>query len=719
MIHLNSVVAFRKHSSDDEEVMSFERVLWIAPDQSYVVLINIDNKRKIHLPYCRDYKELLNLLEVEAASLYSYEPDLKILHPTDDYLNKYGAEREKKFALIKSIASKEPEIYFSVSRGPLIKEESERTGTPPKTIYHLLKRYWFYGKSINGLLHDYHDVGVASDKRKISKKTGPKPKGNHNYVITDKDKERFKAAIKKYHVRLKMNIIATHKHMCEEHYNEGFYRKHNVMVPIVIMDNCPSLRQFRYWYEKEYNKKRRLAAKLGDRKAEMKARALLGSPVEAIHSPGALYEIDATPADVLLLSSDYKTVIGRPHVYFVKDVMSRLIAGAHISKTNAWSEAMVALENASTDKVEFCAQYGITINEEDWPCKHLPQMVVGDRGEMKSKNSNNLVSLNVRVGNPPSYRADLKPYIEQQFRSFCGRVKELIPGAVHKQHRERGDLDPSKNSVYTFEAFMKIVILFVLEYNRKALSDDYLVTSEMARDNVELTPLSMWNWGAKRSLLQEKPREMIRYILLPKVKGTVTRRGIMANKLNYACELGVKEGWFEDELIEGNHEIEVSYDPRNCSSIFIRLKNGSIIPCSLTTKFKEYEGLHVDDVKALLNFKKKQLKAAKNERYQIESELDAVAKYMTKVERSAMEERRQGEPKSTRYKNKRIKRKLESRLHGSSISWAAKRKTEENPIEFTESRLMSPETSSHTPPINKMQLFLLSKNKERRSINEQ
>lgn len=718
MIYINSVVAFQKCISDDHEEISLERVLWISPDQSYVVLVNIDDKRKLQLPYFRDYGELLRLLEMEEASISSYEPDLLFLNPTDEYLNKYGAERDQKFELIKSIANKEPEIFWSKSRGKLIRNESDRTGKPQKTIYLLLKRYWFYGKSINGLLHDYNDVGVTGDKRTINIKTGPKTE-DHNFIVTAKDKEIFKSAIQKYHSALKMNLTATHKHMCEEHYNEGFYRKHEVKVPIINMTNCPSIKQFRYWYQKEYNKKSRLAAKVGNRKAEIRARALLGSPTEEIHNPGALYETDSTPADVLLLSSDYLTVIGRPHVYFVKDVMSRLITGMHISKTNSWVESMMALENASTDKVEFCAKYGVSIHEEDWPSKHLPQKMVGDRGEMKSKNSNNLVNLNVRLANPPSYRADLKPYIEQQFRNFCGRVKELIPGAVHKEHRERGELDPSKKSVYTFEVFTKIVILFVLEYNRKALSDDFLVTSEMARDNVDLTPISIWNWGAKRSLLHEEPRELIRYVLLPKEEGVVTRRGINVNQLNYACELGVKEGWFEDEQIEGKHQIEVSYDPRNSSSIFIRLKNGSIVQCSLTAKFKEYEGMHIDDVKSILNFKKKKLQMAKNERYQIESELDAAAKYLTKLEREKMNERQKGLPKSNRYKNKRAKRKLESRITGSETSWTAQRKKDLQSVKCTESKLMIHEPSSPTSSMNKMQLFLLSKSKERRVADEQ
>lgn len=308
-------------------------------------------------------------------------------------------------------------------------------------VYSLLKKYWFYGKKVNGLLNDYFDVGVSTSPLKRNINTGPKPENGKSFIITKEDKDKFKKAIKKFHTDQGMNLRATHKHMCEEEYSDGHYRKYNELIPIVA---GPSLRQFMYWYNKEFNKKRKTAAKFGPRKAEMIARSHLKSANGDLQGPGALYETDSTPADVILVSIDHRTVIGRPHVYFVKDALNRLIAGVHVCKTPSWEEEMVALENAATDKVAYCAQFGIAINEEDWPAKHLPRYIVGDRGEMKSKNSNNLALLNVRIGNPPSYRADLKPYIEQQFRSFCMRMREVMPGGVDKEHRVRGIKIPKR-----------------------------------------------------------------------------------------------------------------------------------------------------------------------------------------------------------------------------------------------------------------------------------
>ncbi len=46
--------------------------------------------------------------------------------------------------------------------------------------------------------------------------------------------------------------------------------------------------------------------------------------------PGSRYEIDATIADVYLLSADRQRVIGRPTLYVVVDVFSRMVAGFYI-----------------------------------------------------------------------------------------------------------------------------------------------------------------------------------------------------------------------------------------------------------------------------------------------------------------------------------------------------------------------------------------------------
>lgn len=714
-----TIIAFNQ--VDGAETL--ERVLWISPDRSELVLININDEKKMNYPYFRNYSDLEKQIDEGVAARIIYlEPDLRVLAPQEEYLRKHIKSRDRKWGIIKDIVDKEPEIYIDNFRGRLVAQVAETYNIELRHVYQYLKQYWFYGKAINGLLNNYYNNGYPTEAARKAN-PGRKSLSGTSYILTDEDKKKFQKAIDKYHKKEGKNLRETYNHMLQEEYNEGYYREHGVMVPITTEENCPTERQFRYWYRSNYGKKKRSEKKYGNRKAEMTARALVGNPAEDIQAPGALYEIDSTPADVLLLANDRKTVIGRAHVYFTKDVMSRIIAGAHVCRNEAWEEAMVALENASTDKVEFCEKYGVTIKEDDWPCRNLPKFIVADRGEMKSRASDNLVNINVQIGNAPSGRGDLKPHVEQQFRRFNARIRALLPGAIITKHKEPGDKEPRDYALLTFEEFTRFVILFVLEFNRSVLSDNYFLTKEMFADRVELTPLGVWNWGSRRSLLHVKPRNLIRYNLLPKGEGTVTRAGLMFEKLAYKCDRGMDEGWFEEERIAGEKKIEVCFDPRNCSSVFIKLKDGTFEQLVLTAASREYEGMHFDDVKVMLKYKRQQLRSGKKEQINVEAVLNTVVRSMVKNSETDTRKANHGRPKNAKFKNMRLARKMDKRMDSSKAAWTAVKQTAEpseerstyaDVIPFQRPpEVPEPQKHSHEGK-NSMQLYLMSKHKERR-----
>src|SRR5258708_34001474 len=97
----------------------------------------------------------------------------------------------------------------------------------------------------------------------------------------------------------------------------------------------------------------------------LRSRAAIGSLRSAIPGPGYLYEIDATVADVYLVSAfNRRRIIGRAVIYVVIDVFSNLIVGVSVSfEGPIWIGAMLALENMALDKVSFCNENGIDIEE--------------------------------------------------------------------------------------------------------------------------------------------------------------------------------------------------------------------------------------------------------------------------------------------------------------------------------------------------------------------
>ena len=114
-------------------------------------------------------------------------------------------------------------------------------------------------------------------------------------------------------------------------------------------------------------------------------------------------------------------------MYFVMDVSSRIVTGMYIGLEGpSWAGMMMALYNATTDKVDYCHQFGIEITEEQWPCHHVPAVLLGDRGELESHKADNLVTmLGIRVDNAPPYRGDLKPIIESHFKTINTQVKTV------------------------------------------------------------------------------------------------------------------------------------------------------------------------------------------------------------------------------------------------------------------------------------------------------
>ena len=296
--------------------------------------------------------------------------------------------------------------------------------------------------------------------------------------------------------------------------------------------------------------------------------------------PGSIFQIDATIGDVYLVSSlDRNWIIGRPVIYFVIDVFSRLIVGLSVALEGpSWLGAMLALENVSTDKVVFCAQYDISIEESEWPVSHLPEALMADRGELEGYNADHLVNaFNITVHNTAPYRGDLKGIVEQHIDLSNEKIIHWIPGRVRK--RERGDRDYRLDATLTLHEFQKLMVLSALDHNNEQRLNDYRKDEYMIADHVEPYPIDLWNWGIRnRSGHLRKPDiETVRLNLLPEAEASVTQTGISFANLKYSSELAQREQWFERAGEKGSWKIRVAHDPRTRNRIYLRLDGGKRI----------------------------------------------------------------------------------------------------------------------------------------------
>ena len=221
---------------------------------------------------------------------------------------------------------------------------------------------------------------------------------------------------------------------------------------------------------------------------------------------------------------------GAGYTPFFISTYSRMVTGMYVGLEGpSWAGAMMAIENAASDKVAYCSSYGVTITEDEWPCHHIPTAILGDRGEMESKLADNLVQmLGIRIENAPPYRADLKGIIEQHFRTININALPFLPGKVLPDMSERGGRDYRLDAKLDIRQFTEIIIRCVLYYNNSHCMDYFEKSEQMMQVGVDAVPLELWNFGIRycSGCLRTGPKDTLRLALMHADKASVTERGI-------------------------------------------------------------------------------------------------------------------------------------------------------------------------------------------------
>lgn len=288
----------------------------------------------------------------------------------------------------------------------------------------------------------------------------------------------------------------------------------------------------------------------------------------------------------------------------------------------SWLGAMMALDNMAADKVEFCKNYGIDITEQQWPARHLPDIIIADRGEFEGYSVENLINnLNIKIENTSPYRGDLKGIVERSFRTTNEKIKHTTPGAIQKEFRKRGDRDYRLDSTLTLEEFTKIYINLVLYHNNKII-DKYPMEKEMISDNVAPIPTQLWNWGIenKKGRLRTVDREVFRLNVLPKGKASVSRAGIRFKGLYYGSKKALEEQWFIKSKVRS---IEILYDPRNMNNIYIPYEAGkNFETCYLLEPSKQYKDCILEEIIFSFEEMEELKEAQRNNQNQLNLDLD-------------------------------------------------------------------------------------------------
>jgi len=553
-------------------------------------------------------------------------------------------KREKSWGIIQQYwEPRKIELINCSTRMPLFRQISEHCNISIMTVRRMFSRFWQRGMTPNACILDYSNSGAPGKEKSFSVKTGKprmarKKDDSLGINADDQVKKQFEVVINKYYrTKQRKSLYAVYLQLLEDFYSVPVKENGEMRRILQNPSNVPTYGQFYYWFKKNDNPGLNIKKRAGDKEYELTSRPILGDARMEAPGPGFRYQIDATPNDLHIVSEiDRNKLIGRPVIYTIIDVYSRMITGVYVGlEENSWSGAMMVLDSMVADKAELCAQYGIPIDNEIWPSSQLPEVIIADRGEMKGHGVENLISsFKVTIENTSPYRGDLKGIVERLFRTINEKMRTFLPGGIMKDFRKRGDPDYRLEAKLTLSEARKIVFLAAIEHNLGSI-DEYPLTPDMLRDNVRPIPLEIWNWGIanQKGCLRKVDQLTFRLGILPRGKATMSRGAVIFHKLEY----GASELLAEDNHLKvAENKVDVVYDPRNLRNIYmLKPDGGGSILLNLLDKNEAYANFSLEDVLEM-NKKRGVLKRSADEdqlaiSVQLHQEIKKIAKAATKA----------------------------------------------------------------------------------------
>jgi putative transposase len=461
---------------------------------------------------------------------------------------KHLALRDRAWSIIRELVEIEPAIYQPRQRGQLIAEYTERHGLSHPTLYRYLRRYWQRGQTPNALLPDYANSGARGKTRASSegiKRGRPRKDGSAPGVNVDSGMRRiFRVASASFAVgQPRFSRRAAYAAMIRDFFSaRSIDPETKGMQQQGAGEAVPSFGQFSYWLAQD------------GFPGQPASPAPLPAQAEVLRPgmPGAVFELDAVRADLLLVSqADRKRLAGAPVLYVVSDLFSGMVAGIHVSlEAPGWRQGMIALANCAADKPRFCQRFGRSIAASEWPAHHLPAMLrihpLLAEGMQEDVLLNNF---NVRSTPGAAHAAD--------WREDLGKRFTLLDLAAPFRTLEEA-LGPMDGAI-DIAQFTRIAIDSVLEYNLRLQGPQ------------AMAPLQLWDWGLRQrgGALRQYQEDMVRCCLLPVSEAVVTAEGIFLNGCYYSCARAAGERWFERARQRGRWTVRVACDPGDPDAVYL------------------------------------------------------------------------------------------------------------------------------------------------------
>lgn len=449
--------------------------------------------------------------------------------------------------------------------------------------------------------------------------------------VTQEDIKRIKKFIKKHLSNVSDHkITSLHSEFCQRYcYTSSVVYGHQDRY--LDFRKYISIDQFTYHFKSEVNWKKWIELQTSVKAVQNNQDITRGKAQENSIGPSDTYEIDATTLNIYVVSrinsrGKYtdQEVLGRPYLYFVVDTYTGMIVGYCITFKRGVSAVKQALYNAFTNKVEFCAKYGIQIDEQDWPCQHVCVRLFCDRGgEYTTTLYDDMLAADLQLETitfATSYLSKKKGTVEVNFDSQDKVLFQRLEGAV-KPRPAKDAVHPSNFAIHDTDSLNRLIIESILSFNRQRMNHTRLQSFDVF-EGVKPTPLTLWNKHISKRMTggNRKPKKLVMYAMLEQEKAKISPDGIRISSSGLVYRTSHKgfQEWQHEVGFRGKEKPSIivrvnKNDPRYAwylSEEFDR----EIIEFTLASHHERFEDLTAEEIMQQKQIEKKRLSINRKER---------------------------------------------------------------------------------------------------------
>jgi putative transposase len=276
--------------------------------------------------------------------------------------------------------------------------------------------------------------------------------------------------------------------------------------------------------------------------------------------PNQIWLIDHTLAEIVLVDRRFRQPLGRPTITLIIDAYTRMCVGCYVSLGSpSVIQTAMALLHAFLPKgasLEAAGQDWI------WACHGFPEILHSDNGSdfhavaIRRGLSAHGILQQFRPPGRPRYGA----LIERFIGTMMGEL-HFVPGTTFSNVQARGSYDSERKAVMTLDGFERWVFLQIGRYH-----------SSPHRGLDGFTPQSRWDHSVEAGFTPTAvPPEFAQDLMLSFLPGEtrkIDRTGIHFKRLRYWAP------WFGPMIRRGAGRVEIRYDPRDLSSIWVQAPTG-------------------------------------------------------------------------------------------------------------------------------------------------